>query len=130
MRLYMKGNDGTEWYWCGGFVCFVLHQACESLKVAMPIPGSFSCDELAAQARAAGLFLSEVDAPLEGVPPGCLFLVRRTQSDWTHVGIVVEADETAISTIEGNTNDEGHRDGYEVCTRTRSYDGKDFVLLS
>jgi hypothetical protein len=34
-----------------------------------------------------------------------------------------------MSTIEGNTNDEGSREGHEVCARTRGYDGEDFVLI-
>lgn len=41
-----------------------------------------------------------------------------------HTGFVVEVYETRgvihIRTIEGNTNDEGSREGYEVCERRRS----------
>jgi peptidoglycan hydrolase-like protein with peptidoglycan-binding domain len=32
-------------------------------------------------------------------------------------------------TIEGNTNDDGVREGYEVCARTRNYKKRDFVAL-
>jgi hypothetical protein len=31
------------------------------------------------------------------------------------------------STVEGNTNDEGSADGYEVCQRMRSLTKKDFI---
>jgi hypothetical protein len=36
-----------------------------------------------------------------------------------HTGIVERFDETFIYTIEGNSNDEGSREGYEVCQRKR-----------
>jgi hypothetical protein len=34
-----------------------------------------------------------------------------------------------FKTIEGNTNDEGVSNGFEVCMRSRSYKDKDFILL-
>ncbi len=64
------------------------------------------------------------------LPPGTVFLNRRVSSDWTHTGFVVEARGETFATIEGNTNDEGSREGYEVCARTRGYAKKDFVRLS
>lgn len=130
VRMYMQGNDGTSWAWCAGFVTFVLCQAAESLQVDMPIAGSFSCDTLAAQAKDAGLFVSEAEALHQEIPAGSLFLVRRTSTDWTHVGIVEQAHEIFFETIEGNTNDDGVREGYEVCARSRGYANKDFILLS
>lgn len=36
-----------------------------------------------------------------------------------HTGIVERVENDVIHTIEGNTNDEGSREGYEVCRRTR-----------
>jgi len=130
VRMYMNGNDGHQWPWCAGFVTFILRQATESLNIGMPIPGSFSCDTLVAQARAAGLFLSEAEARSTEIPPGSLFLVRRTDTDWTHVGLVQNTQELFFQTIEGNTNDEGDREGYEVCSRSRGYTNKDFILVS
>jgi hypothetical protein len=43
--------------------------------------------------------------------------------------MVVDVDTDTFRTIEGNTNDAGDREGYEVCARTRGYDKKDFVLI-
>jgi hypothetical protein len=53
----------------------------------------------------------------------------RTPSDWTHTGIVVQTAREIITTIEGNTNDDGHREDYEVCTRMRGYANIDFVRM-
>lgn len=36
-----------------------------------------------------------------------------------HTGIVESVDGEKIKTIEGNTNDTGSREGFEVCRRTR-----------
>lgn len=128
VRLYMKGAEDLPW--CAGFVSFVLGQAVESVQAAMPIPGSFSCDALAAQAKRANLFLPERDARRPAIRSGSIFLVRRTESDWTHTGFVSDARAEFFRTIEGNTNDDGVREGYEVCTLTRKYEHKDFVLVS
>ena len=58
-----------------------------------------------------------------------LFLIRRTATDWIHTGIVVSANAEIIETIEGNTNDDGHRDGYEACHRIRGYKNKDPISI-
>ena len=130
VRLYMDGHEGTEWAWCAGFACFCLNEACECLGVALPIMPSFSCDSLAASAKERGTFLGEPFlTDVMEITPGSFFLVRRTSTDWTHTGIVVSAEREVISTIEGNTNDDGHREGYEVCARTRGYTNIDFVRL-
>jgi hypothetical protein len=87
-----------------------------------------SCDVLASQAERAGMRLSDEDAPAK-LTPGSIFLVRGIVGDWTHTGIVTEVHDDTFETIEGNTNDAGHREGIEVCARTRSYAGKDFILI-
>jgi hypothetical protein len=97
---------------------------------AAPIAGSFSCDALAEQAKNAGLFIAEKDmARMTARPECCLFLVRRIPDDWTHTGIVSGFESELFTTIEGNTNDEGSRNGYEVCIRHRSYKEKDFIRI-
>jgi hypothetical protein len=130
VRLYMRGNEGESWAWCAGFAMFVARQAAESLNTTLVIKGSFSCDSLAAQSQEVGVFLAERDVVPGDVPPGSLFLTRRTDSDWTHTGLVTAAFEDAFDTVEGNTNDDGHREGFEVCARSRGYKDKDFILLA
>lgn len=129
VRLYMNGHEGESWPWCAGFASFVLKQACKTLGVQAPITTSFSCDSLAASAKGKRLFLAEKTLDRQQIRPGMFFLNRRTPSDWTHVGIVIEAAAEVFMTIEGNTNDEGSREGYEVCRRIRGYKGKDFISI-
>jgi hypothetical protein len=128
VRLYMSGREGEAFAWCAGFVTFLLDQGAQSLETGKPIAGSVSCDTLAAQASSAGVFLAGADAPAK-LTPGSIFLVRRVPGDWTHTGIVTAVHNDTFDTIEGNTNDAGQREGYEVCARTRSYGDKDFILI-
>lgn len=129
VRLYMDGNEGEQWPWCAGFASFILKQACRTMDLPLPIATSVSCDSLAASARDKGLFLPGAGLDRQKVRPGTFFLNRRTSTDWTHVGIVIKVDEKVFMTIEGNTNDEGSREGYEVCRRVRNYHKKDFIKI-
>lgn len=129
VRLYMSGTDGPRRLWCAGFVTFCMKQASEALMHPMMIRGSVSCDSLSAQASSAGLFLHERHASADQITPGSLFLKRNTPTDWTHVGIVSSATGTVFQTVEGNTNDDGMREGYEVCARRRGYRNTDFIIL-
>lgn len=132
VRLYMNGNDGEAWAWCAGFVCFVLAQACRTLGIDKPFARSFSCDELARLGKSAGRFVAERDAAADPkqLKPGTVFLVRKRPGDWVHTGIVTRVnDDEVFSTIEGNTNEEGSREGYEVCARKRGFGNKDFLIV-
>jgi peptidoglycan hydrolase-like protein with peptidoglycan-binding domain len=131
VRLYMKGHEGPEWPWCAGFVSFVLQQASDTRDEAMPVSATFSCDLLATDAQRRGLFVAEreVGSPVD-LPPGSVFLSRRVGGDWVHTGLVVRAGQETFETIEGNTNDAGDREGYEVCQRVRGYAGKDFIVVA
>ncbi|MEW8552595.1 MAG: peptidoglycan-binding domain-containing protein [Candidatus Thiodiazotropha sp.] len=129
VRLYCKGNDGSDWAWCAGFVTLIMQQAYFYRGKKSPIKGSVSCDSLAAQAKSAGLYVSgrsivRGEVPLSSLGECYIFLKRRTSSDWTHTGVAYGMhgliDSLVFSTIEGNTNDNGSREGYEACRRTRS----------
>ena len=123
VRLYMDGVEGQPW--CAGFVSYIIKQAAELLKIEPPIAGSVSCEELAKQAMIARI---PQGPPASTLPvPGSIMLVRGGPHRYNHCGIVVSSTDETFETIEGNTNDSGSREGYEVCKRIRSYTGKDFI---
>ncbi|ARR57005.1 hypothetical protein HY78_00910 [Rhizorhabdus wittichii DC-6] len=130
VREYMDGNEGNAWPWCAGFVTYVVRQALDAWKSPAPfahLKRTYSCDILADRARLAAKF---VPATSDQLAPGSIFLVRGAKpNDWVHTGIVIAADAKTITTIEGNTNDEGSREGYEVCRRIRNRANLDAVLL-
>ena len=138
VRLYCYGNDGPAWAWCAGFVTLVMQQAYFYRGAAFPIDGSVSCDTLAAQGKAAGLFVDGRDissgrVPWEGMGDVCVFLRRRTPTDWTHTGFAFDGvgapKELVFTTIEGNTNDEGSREGFEACMGKRSVVGDNYDFI-
>jgi peptidoglycan hydrolase-like protein with peptidoglycan-binding domain len=129
VRWYTRGPEGNAYPWCAGFVSSILNQACKAQKINLPLPYTLSCDVLAAKAQAANIFLTEKKAPAL-LKPGSIFLnIRKSGADWDHTGFVIAVHKDSIETIEGNTNDEGSREGYEVCRRFRSLSGKDYILL-
>lgn len=134
VRLYMKGKQGKEFLWCAGFVSFILRQAADTLGVQPPVKYTFGCDELAGFGKAAGLFVPEKDvasgnAAGKALPPGSIFLFRKKPGDWIHTGIVTSFHDDHFETIEGNTNDGGSNEGFEVCNRSRAYTKKDFIRI-
>lgn len=76
---------------------------------------------MAGLAQGLGQRVSEQEAVLRGrdLPRNCIFINRRTGLDWAHTGIAIEFATDTFRAIEGNTNDAGDREGYEVCTRIR-----------
>ncbi|MBN9661000.1 MAG: peptidoglycan-binding protein [Acidobacteria bacterium] len=130
VRLYMAGNEGREWPWCAGFATFLLRHAARTLGVAMPHPYAFGCDFLAGVAKGNGRLLQpKSQADLDSIKPGYLFLVRRTTNSWAHIGVVEALQGAAMLTIEGNTNDSGSAEGFEVCRRTRGIADKDYLIV-
>ena len=133
VRLYTGGKEGKSWPWCAAFATYMLKQAAETLAVGMAIPCTAACDVMAA--KAGPRFLSAPGpAARAKIRPGSFFVQRATGSErrlykYRHTGIVVEAHGDFMRTIEGNTNDEGSAEGYEVCARTRGYTNMDFVLM-
>ncbi len=139
VRLYCSGNEGIEWAWCAGFVSLIMQQAYFYRGEKAPIKGSVSCDSLAAQAKEKDLFVAgssikNNSKPWSTFEGSCLFLRRRTDTDWTHTGIATIAEgsgeELVFHTIEGNTNDDGVREGYEACKRKRSFLKSNYDFIS
>lgn len=132
VRLYMNGAEGADFPWCAGFACFVLRQA--SAGQPLPFVPSISCDEIGSRAKDRGVFREGgPDFDTSQLRTGSLFLVRRPGDGggvgWHHTGIVVGMAKGAVTTIEGNTNDSGSREGFEVCKRVRATTVLDFVVL-
>ena len=55
---------------------------------------------------------------------------ERRKYKYRHTGIIASAGPDTLQTIEGNTNDDGSAEGYEVCARTRGYTNMDFIVFA
>jgi hypothetical protein len=131
VRLYTQGQEGKDAPWCAGFATFVLEQACRTAGVPSPVPRTLACDEV--QSCAGDRFLPQPKPPQRSrITPGSLFLRPNppgVKPRYAHTGIVVKAEADTFRSIEGNTNDDGSAEGFEVCARVHGYRNLDFVLL-
>ena len=129
VRAYMRGRQGEDKPWCAGFVSTLVRQAAQATGIAPPFRLSEGCDEIARGARAAGrLFPADAAPPFRGA---AIFLVRGARADdWTHTGLCVRGEGgDPLRSIEGNTNEQGGREGVAVRERGRALAGLDLALL-
>ncbi|NEJ94331.1 hypothetical protein [Rhizobium ruizarguesonis] len=134
VRAYMRGKEGSDWKWCGGFVSLMIEQATRDLGVDIDFKRQVGVDELVDDAKKAGRFIreNEVSTPLlrqSKLSPGYLFVVRGTATNWTHVGIVSSVMPQTFDTLEGNTGGDGGTDGPNARKGNRSYPDRDFIRL-
>lgn len=129
VRLYMNGSEGADYPWCAGFVTYVVRDAARAHGITSPVGRTFSCDVLAMEASNRQCLVRRTSPAT--APPGSIFLVShsRNRRDWIHTGIITGGDGTVFNTIEGNTNDQGSREGFEVCARIRACANVDVVTL-
>lgn len=111
-QKYSPAVPGLEWSqnqaWCATFVSWVAMTA----GVAELYPRTASCDVAAAWFRSKGQW-SEYPAVGAQVFFG-------SYSDFVHTGLVVAYDDTYITTVEGNTNTNGSREGDGVYLKRRA----------
>jgi peptidoglycan hydrolase-like protein with peptidoglycan-binding domain len=132
VRLYMDGNEGEDWPWCAGFATFVMQQACAAAGAARPVRRTYLCDDMATDARSNGTFLaSPGPAARRRITPGSFYLRRATSGplEYSHAGIVIEADGDTLRSIEGNTSGKAGTAMAYVFERVQDYSRKDFVLV-
>ena len=101
--------------WCGAFVTWCFIQA------------GYILDNPRRLAGASNWFTAGRLVSRQQVRPGDVFgLYNLHLGRIAHVGIITEiifikGKPVSFRTIEGNTNDAGDREGYEVCARLRPY---------
>lgn len=108
--------------WCMAFVYWCYQQV--SLELGIPNPAVKSGGVLATWNKTPKQF--------KGSTPviGSVFIMDFGHG-LGHTGIVEKFDDTYVYTIEGNTNDTGSREGYEVCRRKRKRSSiKGYITLS
>lgn len=97
--------------WCMAFMYWIFRQAAKELGIVTPLLKTGGVLKAWQKAPAA----VKVTSP----QPGDIFIQDHGHG-LGHTGIVVKVNKDGtIDTIEGNTNDTGSREGYEVCRRVR-----------
>ncbi len=134
VRAYCKGQDGPDFAWCQGFASSIWEQSAGYAGVPLPFPlyegTTFSLYVPWVANSASKAKKLRGSAQIAEVTPGSMFFLRGGSAGYYHVGILTkwEPGSPVFETIEGNTNDDGSANGYEVCARIRSVRSCDFGL--
>jgi hypothetical protein len=96
--------------WCMAFMYWCFNAAAKEFKIKTPL------------FKTGGVLKAWQKAPaavkVTDPQPGDIFIQDHGHG-LGHTGIVEKVDGEYVHTIEGNTNDTGSREGYEVCRRIR-----------
>jgi len=120
--LRSVGLDPTQgsFAWCAAFVYFWFDQASTELSVKNPViktAGVVEHWDLAGSRGVHRLSADECQAEPSLVQPGMIFIIT-TGGGHGHTGLVEEVRGVTLSTLEGNTNEGGSREGIGVFRRT------------
>lgn len=103
--------------WCAAYVNWVLQELFGAESLLEQVPLQAYVQSYYDFAKKNDLLVKAVD-----VKPGDLFLLWfPSLNRYGHIGIVKEMNfkKGRYQTLEGNSNDEGSREGYEVCSNSR-----------
>jgi len=117
---YLKSVGLTAGFpWCMAFVYWCYNQASIESGVAnFLIRTAGVLHQWNEQQPVRKIVLDKVLKDPAIIKPGAVFIMDHGKGNG-HTGLVEKIHGSSIDTIEGNTNDEGSREGYEVCRRTR-----------
>lgn len=104
-----KGNP-----WCMAFVYWCVNEAAKQQAVKNPLVKTGSVLDQWKRTK-----LRLLPARSGGIKPGDIFIMDFGGGKG-HTGFIEMIENGIAHTIEGNTNDEGGREGYEVCRRQRT----------
>lgn len=110
VEKYLKSVGlGKGYSWCMALVYWCTKESAIQLGLLNP---------LSKTGGVLDMYNKEKDLRVTTPQPGDIFIMDFGKG-MGHTGIVEKVVGTTVYTIEGNTNDEGSREGYEVCRRKR-----------
>lgn len=113
VEKYLKSVGlGKGYSWCMAFIYWATKEA--ATQLAIPNPLTKTGGVLA-------MYNKERDLVVTDPRPGDIFIMDFGKG-LGHTGIIEKVEKNIIHTIEGNTNDDGSREGYEVCRKQRKTD--------
>lgn len=125
VNIYLRSVGlGPGYAWCMAFVYFCVEKAAAELCLKNPLQ------------KTGGVMLQWNTTKLRKFPktskaikPGDIFIMEFGHGTG-HTGFVEKISGGLIYTIEGNTNDDGSREGYEVARKQRTLSSiKGFIQL-
>lgn len=120
--------------WCQGFTSTLYAQAARALGEESPLDlvlDGIWClyvPRMVTEARVKGRFIRGDDGRADP-SPGSMFFLHGGPHSYSHVGIVIRRQGEVIETTEGNANDDGSPNGYEVARWIRRVSSCDYGVL-
>lgn len=117
---WLKKSDWGAW--CAAFICWVFMTTMKSLNMddtpTFKRPLTAGAFDFERWSREQGNETQTIRAPGRNILAGDIVIYRHS-----HIGIARTScrDSGFFVAVEGNTNDEGSREGYEVCERNRHF---------
>ena len=109
--------------WCCALACWSIREACRQMHyLGLPVPMTASCELMREFARSKDLLF---DTP----QPGDLMLVLGSNGLAHHTGMVQGVDGNLFWTVEGNSNQDGSAEGFEVVPQHRTVTPGHFVFF-
>lgn len=107
------------WPWCAAFVCWVVQQAIAGKTVAFDRPqtaGAWDFENWARSQALKGVQLIKPALSSLDIRRGDIVVFT-----FSHIGIATDTVSGHVKSVDGNTNDEGARDGDGVYEKTRAF---------
>jgi len=108
---------GPGWPWCAAFVCFCFKAVANmgDVRYSFTLPKTAGAYDFENWARKNSKYIDVIKPPFDKILPGDVVIFN-----FSHIGISLsEIKNNKISTIEGNTNQKGSREGDGVYKKTR-----------
>lgn len=105
--------EGSGWPWCAAFVCWLCREAGMSNALRPTTPGAWDFENWARKTPEAATLIK----PIRGtkIEPGDILVFT-----FSHIGLAVGSGRWGkVSTVEGNTDPSGSREGGGVYKRSR-----------
>lgn len=126
VNLYLKSIGLNPGYpWCMAFIYWVVNKAAAEMGIKNPLVKTGGVLRQWNETTCKKIKTTAATIP----QPGDIFILEFSKGNG-HTGFVEKVAGGMIHTIEGNTNDDGSREGYEVAKRVRKISScKGFIRL-
>ena len=113
VRAYLRATGlGPGNPWCAALEAWCVQQVEKSEALDIAFPKTASCDVILTFARRHDILFTQPEA-------GDVFLVLASADNATHTGFVRSASATKFTSVEGNSNSTGAREGFAVVSNAR-----------
>lgn len=119
--LYQRSTwlNGTGFAWCAAFICYLFKEASKkpNMEYSFKLPKTAGAYDFENWARNNSNYVEILSPPFTNIIPGDIIIFN-----FSHIGISIDVSKFgSVSTVEGNTNSSGSREGDGVYQKNRKF---------